>query len=44
MATAAPAAATANKAENQLRDLARSEFTSLNGSMTAALVVAGYLG
>ncbi|TFF41604.1 retention module-containing protein [Pseudomonas sp. RIT623] len=36
--------ATANKAENQLRDLARSEFTSLNGSMTAALVVAGYLG
>ncbi|AIN59696.1 retention module-containing protein [Pseudomonas soli] len=36
--------ATASKAENQLRDLARSEFTSLNGSMTAALVVAGYLG
>ncbi|MCP8635849.1 retention module-containing protein [Pseudomonas mosselii] len=36
--------ATANKAENQLRELARSEFTSLNGSMTAALVVAGYLG
>ncbi|QXH58019.1 retention module-containing protein [Pseudomonas maumuensis] len=36
--------ATANKAENQLRDLARSEFTTLNGSMTAALVVAGYLG
>ncbi|MFT0867872.1 retention module-containing protein [Pseudomonas sp. CAM1A] len=36
--------ASANKAENQLRDLARSEFTSLNGSMTAALVVAGYLG
>ncbi|QXH50162.1 retention module-containing protein [Pseudomonas fakonensis] len=33
-----------NKAENQYRDLARSEFTSLSGGMTAALVVAGYLG
>ncbi|MDH0300398.1 MULTISPECIES: retention module-containing protein [unclassified Pseudomonas] len=36
--------ATPNRAENQFRDLARSEFTSLNGTMTAALVVAGYLG
>ncbi|QXI37165.1 retention module-containing protein [Pseudomonas xantholysinigenes] len=35
---------TQNRSENQFRDLARSEFTSLNGSMTAALVVAGYLG
>jgi VCBS repeat-containing protein len=33
-----------NKAANQYRDLARSEFTGLAGSMTAALVVAGYLG
>ncbi|CAK16632.1 retention module-containing protein [Pseudomonas entomophila] len=35
---------TPNKTENQFRDLARSEFTSLSGTMTAALVVAGYLG
>ncbi|MDR2308546.1 MAG: type I secretion C-terminal target domain-containing protein, partial [Paucimonas sp.] len=33
-----------NKPENQFRDLARSEFTSVSGSMTAALVVVGYLG
>ncbi|MCO7522109.1 MULTISPECIES: retention module-containing protein [unclassified Pseudomonas] len=36
--------ATQNRTENQFRDLARSEFTSLNGTLTAALVVAGYLG
>lgn len=36
--------ATPNSSANQFRDLARSEFTSLNGTMTAALVVAGYLG
>ncbi|MDF0732290.1 retention module-containing protein [Pseudomonas entomophila] len=36
--------ATANKAENQFKDLARGDFTALSGSMTAALVIAGYLG
>ncbi|MGE7989820.1 retention module-containing protein [Pseudomonas sp. NPDC089554] len=35
---------TANKPENQLKDLARGDFTALSGSMTAALVIAGYLG
>ncbi|MEN5238329.1 MULTISPECIES: retention module-containing protein [Pseudomonas] len=35
---------TKDRAENQFRTLARSEFTSQSGSMTAALVVAGYLG
>jgi len=35
---------TANKPENQLKDLARSDFTAVSGSMTAALVIAGYLG
>ncbi|WP_194787919.1 retention module-containing protein [Pseudomonas sp. UFMG81] len=35
---------TGNQSGNQFRELARSEFTSLSGSMTAALVVAGYLG
>ncbi|MEJ5864500.1 retention module-containing protein [Pseudomonas farsensis] len=33
-----------DKAASPQRDLARSEFSNLSGSMTAALVVAGYLG
>ncbi|MFD3210478.1 retention module-containing protein [Pseudomonas sp. LR_7] len=35
---------THNKPENQFKDLARGDFTALSGSMTAALVIAGYLG
>ncbi|WP_295483383.1 VCBS domain-containing protein, partial [uncultured Pseudomonas sp.] len=35
---------TANTTANQFKELLRSDFTAVSGSMTAALVVAGYLG